>query len=330
MITEDLYDKVLVEPARKAANKLSIVSGYASGAFAADHLADMLAMPSRPIVHLIVGMFPQIGFLRSHHRAFQQLSITDYPLGFECRYIVTPPPVHVKAYAWYKQGQPLCGFVGSANYSANGFKQQREAVTLADAQDVQNYFDNLWDGALDCREPEADRLVAKALANYRPKPTQAIITEDEASEEELAGLQKVSLSLLAENGEIHNAGAGLNWGQPVPHRPNREPNQAYISVPSAIGRSGFFPPLKQHFLLTTDDGKLMLCVPAQPKKAGGTIPHAIHTPENNSLLGIYFRNRLGLASGAPVTKQDLLNYGRTDVVISKIADDDYFMDFSKP
>ncbi len=64
--------------------------------------------------------------------------------------------------------------------------------------------------------------------------------------------------------------------------------------------------------------------------AGGTTPHAIQTPENNSFLGTYFRNRLNLASGAPVATQDLLRYGRTDIVIYKIADDEYHMDFSKP
>ena len=82
--------------------------------------------------------------------------------------------------------------------------------------------------------------------------------------------------------------------------------------------------------MTTDDNKLLLCVPAQPKQKGGTIPHAIQTPENNSFLGVYFRNRLGLAKGAPVTTQDLNRYGRTDVTIYKITDDEYHMDFAKP
>lgn len=82
--------------------------------------------------------------------------------------------------------------------------------------------------------------------------------------------------------------------------------------------------------MTTDDDKLLLCVPAQPKQKDGTIPHAIQTPENNSFLGVYFRNRLGLAKGAPVTTQDLNRYGRTDVTIYKITDDKYHMDFAKP
>ncbi len=78
----------------------------------------------------------------------------------------------------------------------------------------------------------------------------------------------------------------------------------------------------------TDDGKSLICVPAEPKQKGGTIPHAIHTPLNNSDMGLYFRYRLGLASGAFITKQDLENYGRTNVIIYKLDPETYYMDFS--
>ena len=324
MITQDLYEQVLVQPARENGNALCIVSGYASAAFAADHLQDMLTMASRPTIHLIVGMFPQIGSLRSNHLAFQQLSTTDYPIGFECRYVVTSPPVHVKSYAWYKDGQPFRGFIGSANYSKNAFNAQlREAVTPANAQEIQAYFDNLWEVSLDCREPEADRLVHEAITNYKAKPQQADITQA-TTDSAMATFPHITLSLLTDSNEMHNGGGGLNWGQ----RQGREPNQAYIHIPASVGRSGFFPPLKQHFTLMTDDGKSLICVPAEPKIKGGNVPHAIHTPLNNSDLGLYFRFRLGLANGAFITKQDLVDYGRTNIIIYKINDDDYYMDFS--
>ena len=54
----------------------------------------------------------------------------------------------------------------------------------------------------------------------------------------------------------------------------------------------------------------------------------IHTPEDNSLLGRYFRKRLGLPSGAQVKKADLEKYGRSDVTIFKIDGDLYLLDFS--
>lgn len=63
-----------------------------------------------------------------------------------------------------------------------------------------------------------------------------------------------------------------------------------------------------------------MCAVAQDK--------AIHTTKSNSIFGKYFRERLNVPLGNFVVKQDLINYGRTDVKICKIDDETYFMDFS--
>lgn len=121
------------------------------------------------------------------------------------------------------------------------------------------------------------------------------------------------------NGEMPTT-SGLNWGQ----RDGREHNQAYLKLTPDIYNSGFFPAAPECFTVRTDDGKYMICRRAQKSKDG----EAIHTPTSNSLLGEYFRNRLGLANGAYVTKEDLLRYGRTDVTFYKLDNDEYLMDFS--
>jgi len=132
-----------------------------------------------------------------------------------------------------------------------------------------------------------------------------------------SGVQRVTLSLLSKNGET-GARSGLNWGQ----RHKREPNQAYIPLPSTVARSGFFPLGRQHFSVLTDDGiHLILRVEQENNKA-------ITTPLNNSLLGEYFRRRIGVANGAYVWKQNLIDYGRTDVTFYKLDDEQYVMDFS--
>ncbi len=112
--------------------------------------------------------------------------------------------------------------------------------------------------------------------------------------------------------------SGLNWGQ----REGREPNQAYLSLRSSVYQTDFFPARTIHFTVYTDDNKVLICTRAQDNGK------AIHTPHNNSLIGEYFRNRLGLTSGEYVTKDDLFAYGRTDVDFYKIDDETYFMDFS--
>ena len=70
---------------------------------------------------------------------------------------------------------------------------------------------------------------------------------------------------------------------------------AYISLPVAVARTGFFPLNKQHFTVVTDDHhQLIFRVKQENDKA-------ITTPLSNALLGEYFRNRLGLANGEYVT-----------------------------
>lgn len=112
--------------------------------------------------------------------------------------------------------------------------------------------------------------------------------------------------------------SGLNWGQ----RPGREQNQAYSSIPAYIQKSNFFPAPGEPFDIKCDDGELFHCIRAQ---ANGK---AIHTPLNNSLLGIYFRRRLGVMSGYMVKVEHLIKYGRNSVDISKLSDGKYFLDFS--
>ena len=77
-----------------------------------------------------------------------------------------------------------------------------------------------------------------------------------------------------------------------------------------------------HFTINTDDNKTLIATRAQQNGK------AIHTPHNNSLIGEYFRMRLGLPNGAFVQKEDLIRYGRTDVDFYKIDDETYYMDFS--
>ena len=154
---------------------------------------------------------------------------------------------------------------------------------------------------------------------YRRLLRQKIITEDNVPEDfVLQGLPHARLELFGARG---NERSGLNWGQ----RPelSREPNQAYIRIPSKVYKSGFFPAIGIHFTVHTDDNKVLLCTRAQQNGKG------IQTPDNNSIMGLYFRRRLGLPSGAFVKKEHLLRYGRTYVDFYKIDDENYYMDFSK-
>lgn len=111
--------------------------------------------------------------------------------------------------------------------------------------------------------------------------------------------------------------SGLNWGQ----RAGRNPNQAYLPIPVADQRSGFFPEVGVAFSVECDDGFKLTLVRAQQNGK------ALETPDNNALLGEYFRRRLNVRLGYPVALRHLHEYGRTSVDIYRSQMEGYLLDF---
>lgn len=129
----------------------------------------------------------------------------------------------------------------------------------------------------------------------------------------------VRISLVITKGGIERVPnrSGLNWGQ----RAGRNPNQAYLPVSAEDQRSGFFPEVGEEFSVECDDGVVLRLVRAQQNGK------ALETPDNNALLGEYFRARLGVRPGYPVALRHLYEYGRTTVDIFRGRAGEYLLDF---
>lgn len=124
--------------------------------------------------------------------------------------------------------------------------------------------------------------------------------------------------LLDKDGNVQY---GLNWGR----RDNRDPNQSYLQLESDVYNTDFFPIKGTYFLVTTDEGECFALNRAQKTESGT----ALQSPENNSIIGIFLRKRLGVPSGAEITKEAILNYGRIDILFTKIDNRHFLLDFSK-
>lgn len=328
MITNNLFNTLLVDPVfQNGANKLYVVSGYATSAMAFHHLDNLSQNGVEIQVELIVGMCGQDGLSKSNHKGFQQLMQSDFVGKFDCSYLVDTIPVHSKVYAWYRDNAPVCAFTGSANYTQRAFgKYQGEAMANSDPERCLEYFQGLISNTIYCVHAEAEDFVQIYNDKYFARQRRELLQQESQdisapTISTVAGLESVKVSLLAKDGTLPKR-SGLNWGQrPEQHR---EPNQAYIHLPSSIYRTLFFPLPTNHFTVLTDDGKVLNCTRAQQNGK------AIHTPRNNSDIGEYFRNRLGVANGAPVVLGNLQKYGRTDLDFYKIDEETYYMDFSVP
>jgi hypothetical protein len=318
MFNFPLINQILIEPISRGADELLIVSGYATPTMASWHITKIkeLTMPLVGI-KLIVGMANFNGLTIDVHEGFKQLvsyTQSDTSLSkFQCQYIFQGTPVHSKLYIWMKKGKPVEAYTGSANYTQAGFsKGRREYIVACDANKAFDHFYSVEGDSIYCTHSEVEDYIIL-------QPVNPVL---EAENEHIQilkgqGVQHVKLSLLARDGQTGKR-SGLNWGQ----RQGREPNQAYIPLPAQVAHSGFFPLEKRHFSVITDDNKhLILRVEQQNDKA-------ITTPMNNSLLGEYFRNRIGVTNGAFVYRHDLERYGRTDVDFYKLDDEHFYMDFS--
>jgi len=340
---KSLFEYALIQPrfSERSPNVLRIVSGYATHAMAARHLIEMSAKRRNLDIDLVYGMAGVDGVSKINHLGFLSLEghiEFAYDGTFSCSYVKKPRSVHSKVYVWCKDEKPVQAFIGSANYSENGFSLPSRTETLVECDPISalDFFYDTKRSTVPCAKADRDKyfsVKAKAMPGSGKAANPVIMIEQDKNSP-FCGHEKIVLSLLTKNGDVGN-GSRLNWGV----RPNgspresvntngsksvRNPNQSYIGLPAALQRSGFFPDVAHRFTVLTDDNKILTCVRAQANGKG------IETPQDNSEIGRYFRERLGLTSGAYISIQDLKKYGRYDVTFYKLDDENYVMDFSRP
>lgn len=317
MLLNNLTDKVRFEPLRAGADELSILSAYATPNMLSWYIKNINQKTTVPIkINLIVGMVPFDDLSVSIHEGFLLLLSTELPREVEsikCSYVIDNPAEHGNLYIWSRGGVPQTAFTGSASFVQSSFigAHRQETMVACPADEAMDYFNSVVPRTVYCNHAEIEEYIIL-------HPTHPVLDLECNLVNQLDDYGSVVLSLVTKTGEPGKR-SGLNWGQ----RRGREPNQAYIPLPSKIAKSGFFPLGECHFTAITDDRRqLTLRVEQQNNKA-------ITTPVRNSDLGEYFRNRLGLQNGAFVTRADLDRYGRTDVKFVKLDEETYYMDFSQ-
>jgi len=264
MISNNLFQNILVEPARNGCNKLLIASGYATSAMAFHHLNFLRRLGFCNVeVNLIIGMSPTDGISLSNHSGFQQIMNEEFEQRFQCSYRFNTPPFHSKLYIWKRNNEVYQSFLGSANYTQTAFNEgrQMEVLTECSNEEALDYFNGLIGDSIYCTHPESENIIQIYNERYYRRRVREL-TETEITENAIIAhpdnvlFESVTVSLLDRYGNLPQR-SGLNWGQ----RPEegREPNQAYIRLTSDIYRSDFFPPREVHFTLLTDDNKVLIC-----------------------------------------------------------------------
>lgn len=337
LLTERLYEQVLLEPASAGADRLLVVSGYATPAMASRLLTDLGARVGHSVaIDLIVGMVGYEGITIQDHDGFLTLQASPPAGRITVSYTVDHRSVHTKLFVWMSGGTPVAAFAGSANFTQNGFligkrrTHHSELLTAVDPAAALAEFERVEGESLRADYPTVEEEVAIGVRRSNVIVSVAASDDVDASPD-LAGMDYVVLPLVAQNSSAKGTVRGhphlqwgLNWGQ----RGNRDRNQAVIPVPSRVWEQNpdFFPKGtagdRPQFLVTTDDGKSIFFVVAEQGNK------ALHSVPSNSLVGEYFRSRLGVASRAPVALNDLIAGGSRFVRIYRTEDEGYFLEYS--
>lgn len=316
MFYENLADRILFDHLSEGMDELYILASYATPNMLSWYIKNIEGRAQSPIkISLTIGMVPFDNLSIGAHEGFKGLEKGVLPneiSSIRCSYATDPPAEHANLYIWCKNSRPQVAYTGSAPFVQSAFigLHRRELMSLCDADGAMEYYKSVVPRTIYCTHSEIEEYVALY-------PSHPVLDMEYNVVRGLEDYEYTVLSLVTKSGEP-GVRSGLNWGQ----RSGREPNQAYIPLPAEIARSGFFPLEKRHFTAITDDRhQLTLRVEQENDKA-------ITTPVRNSDLGEYFRNRLGLPNGAPVTRADLDRYGRTDVKFVKFDEETFYMDFS--
>jgi hypothetical protein len=322
LITENLFQRILVEPIQRGARELFVVTGYASPAMVTRHFQYAVeTLGTRISLDLHIGMAGKDGVRRTDLLGYRSIPRQSREQEFNCTFSTRGRSNHSKLFVWCSNSGPVEAFLGSSNYTQVGFglsasdKFHAETCTNVDPDEAFSYVLNAAKGSIGYLDLDIATHI-DLTEDQRPESSGASEENDQSTQIDFVFLPLVQ-SRGQNAGRVHDAG-GLNWGQ----RDGREPNQAYIPVPSDVARSDLFPEKGVHFQITTDDGQAFICTIAQSGDK------AIETPSDNSILGKYFRNRLGVSLGTYVTDADLNRFGATAIKISKINHDSYRLDFA--
>ncbi len=321
LITENLFEQVLLDPARRGARELFVVSGYASASMVTKHFETATKELSIDLaIDLHIGMTGRDGLSRNTLLGLQSIPRQIGDRSFNCTLSVRGSSNHSKIYVWCDESGPREAFMGSSNYTQLGFKisqssgTHKETCVEVNPTDAFDYVMAASRGAISYKSPDIGDFID--LFDEDAGLSQAAEEQDaNATEENFVDLPLV-MQRSSGFGEVHQK-AGLNWGQ----REGRNPNQAYIPIPAKVARDNFFPEKGFHFQVITDDGEAFFCTVAQDGDK------ALETPSDNSILGKYFRKRLGLESGAFIETEHLLSFGSNIVRIYRDSEDCYRLSF---
>jgi hypothetical protein len=154
------------------------------------------------------------------------------------------------------------------------------------------------------------------------KSLEQVADSKRSTSEICKGSPDFSLSFIStRTSKIHNAGAGLNWGQPTNSRRRKDLNAAYVPVPTNLQKAEILPVVNEIFLCIFNDG-----IEIEMVRTGSNGKNLTSAYENQ-IFGRYIRFKLGVPPGQLVTQKHLESANIYGISFYKLAHQKYLIEF---
>lgn len=331
-IDNNLYGNIIRLNA-PAATDLHIISGYASFQMAKKTLAEFPSLK----IKLYIGMTHTDGISRTNHNGFLHL-MELYPNRLTVMYQHTAPSTHIKLYTWLYDGISMKNYIGSANFSENGFDKLNELM-VESGEDFGHLFALQKKNSIACTDP----AISEMINIYEEELVEPDSKHFEVVEENLAPYPRTEKSTIFVQSEpskwfikqrtlINNRFTNhydiidipvIFKGQYIFSRRGinnifRNGQDSYLEQSNRYPFTRIFP-YDTTLTFFTDDNEILEGI-FKEQFDGRLYFH--------SDIYQYFAKRLQLDSKRPIEYSDLEQYGRDSIKIEKINNTEYLLDFS--
>ncbi len=333
LITQNFDETIIYNPAKNF-DHLKIITAFTDCERISTHMIKLLdgikakEFKNNLSVEIILGMAKSSISEKKHHNICRLIKQLNNPkLSISCRYIYENKEVHSKIYIWGNKNSAELAFCGSLNYTINAFYKRRESLAPCNAAAALDYWNEIYKDTKNCLDKEIYKILKSSKTPIQKDEELDADDEDYDFYNKQKPLDILKVSLLKADDSDTGYGSGINWGI-RPNGTKRNLNQAYIPYNQKDKKEGFFPdrikpddkncPIFR--VITKDFGAFHMRMAQANNKA-------LHSAENNAILGEWIRHKIGVPQGSYVTKQMLVNYGKTFVVFRKYPNNVYLLDF---
>lgn len=319
ILSNNLFEEVINKESSRY-NKLRIISGYASGTF----LKKVATSCPKLEITLFIGM-TQNGITLNDHIIFQNLTKDNKIKVF---YQVKEVQNHMKLYEFYNESSSIT-YVGSANFSENGFFKQRELLAPIEAEN-DLIFENQLQNSVICTTPKIEEIIA--INNNQ----NTIFGEEETSEIDINAFE-VSGGELSEYSKRNSffqfrnyidddfdkisveilGNSNKKWSyEGINGIFNRKSSKSILITQTGHHFDRFFPK-DSEFYIHSDIGI------KYKARIGGRFNKELYLLDGS--FYDYVNMHLNLSTRRPINKDDLENFGCTHINFERINESLYLI-----